>query len=232
MSSDGSRLWLMLACALGVLGGCASVPPAPATSAKRTPSRQRRVRRLAVQVADRPARRPATTPTSQRRHGAAAAASGVQPASATMPPTCPRPPARWWPAARRVRRLGSAAVDSRRASARRRRPARVSIDDVKTQGREEKKGFELSDLAPENIYKNIEEGGRLRPRREDRPGGHAGRQDAVPREEVQGGGGQVRHGRRPLARLAAGGRRPVPEGRERVLLRPVSQGPRHLSAAC
>ena len=38
-----------------------------------------------------------------------------------------------------------------------------------------------------------EEGGRLRSRREDRPRGHAGRQGAVPRQEVQGGGGQVRH---------------------------------------
>ena len=32
MSSEGSRLWLTLACALVLLGGCASVPPAPANA--------------------------------------------------------------------------------------------------------------------------------------------------------------------------------------------------------
>ena len=29
MSSEGRRLWLVLVCALGLLGGCASVPPPP-----------------------------------------------------------------------------------------------------------------------------------------------------------------------------------------------------------
>jgi len=82
-------------------------------------------------------------------------------------------------------------------------------------------------LAPDVIYKNIKASLGYGPDEKISRTTMKEGQDLFPREEVQGGGAQVRHGGRSLARHAVGGRRLVHARRERIFLRPVSQGPRH-----
>ena len=169
MSSEGSRLWLTLACALVVLGGCASVPPAPANAQNAAkPGEDEYEGWLWKSLTGK--KTAATTPQAAP---SAAAAGGVQQASAVSPvsPDVPGPliPGPASPSVRgtaapssgpalTAQSVGhacgrSAAVDSRRSFPLR-RPRRVSIKDSQSQAEKdekEKKGFEWSDLAPENI---------------------------------------------------------------------------------
>ena len=54
MSSQGLRLWLALACVLGIFGGCATVPPAPENAKNVAPTHGQRTRRLALEHANGP----------------------------------------------------------------------------------------------------------------------------------------------------------------------------------
>jgi outer membrane protein assembly factor BamD (BamD/ComL family) len=178
MSSEGWRLRLVLACALGILGGCASVPPAPANAQNRPPDESNEhegwlYKSLTGQQT--PAKPPATTTPGAANPTAAApagAASGVTPASynATATPDGSAPlvpgPASPWSS-----RVGAppSAMDPNVGALQNAAagppptipselpappPGAVSIADAKKED-EKKQGFEWSDLAPENVYKNI-----------------------------------------------------------------------------
>jgi outer membrane protein assembly factor BamD (BamD/ComL family) len=168
MPSEGSRLWPLLVCALILLGGCASVPPAPASA-----------RNSAKPGGDEDEGWLWKSLTGQKPAPAAAkpdaaAAGGVQQASATV--EVPNPSGPWIP--------GPASPSLRGTTASATGPAMipgapdgpvispppaipaelppssapaVSIKDAKGEAEKdkEKKGFEWSDLAPENIYKNV-----------------------------------------------------------------------------
>ena len=81
MPSEGSRLWLTLACALILLGGCASVPPAPANAQNAAKPGEDEYEGWLWKslTGQKPA---ATTPRLRR---STAAAGGVQQASAVSP---------------------------------------------------------------------------------------------------------------------------------------------------
>ena len=87
MSSEGSRLCLMLACALGILGGCATVPPAPKNAQNGPPAESNEhdgwlFKSLTGQQA--PAKPAASaTPDAANPATAAGAPSAVTPASYT-----------------------------------------------------------------------------------------------------------------------------------------------------
>ena len=173
MPSEGSRLWLTLACVLVLLGGCASVPPAPANAQNATkPGEDEYEGWLWKSLTGK--KTAATTPQATP---SAAAAGGVQQASAVSPvspdvagPLIPGPAS---PSLR-----GTVAPPSGPAlmpnpsdtptagpppSIPPELPApptnAVSIKDSQSQAEKdkekEKKGFEWSDLEPENIYKNV-----------------------------------------------------------------------------
>jgi TolA-binding protein len=132
---------LTLACVLILLGGCASVPPAPSgIKADNDPyegwlfkslGRSNKEPGAPQQVAPPAGAAVQPTVASPWQVGAAGA---VIPASAESPAGPPPmiPP-----------ELPSAPAGG------------LSIRNVKEKEQEEKKGFDLSDLAPENIYKNV-----------------------------------------------------------------------------
>ena len=105
----------------------------------------------------------------------------------------------------------------------------ISISAVKVKEKEEeekKKGFDLSDLRRRTSTRTLRTPPATGPtRRSPRRRWTRARPCSEPRSTRRRA--QVRHGRRPLARLAAGRRRPVPAKRKRVLLRSVSEGARH-----
>lgn len=153
MSSNRWRLLLMLVCALSVFGGCQG-GPAPKQSQGDSTSNYEYDGWLFKSVKER--RNPSATPqqsdpqaNSQQPAGSQApAASGVQQASAISEipkaeePLVPGPssfagPPPTIPAALPPPPSGA-----------------ISINSIKLK-EEEKKGFELSDLAPENVWKNL-----------------------------------------------------------------------------
>lgn len=177
MLSDGSQCRLTLVCALAIFGGCASVPPAPANAQNNAKTdngeydgwlfRSLTGRRKEATppasssgAANNPTNPAATTPT-------ATPGSGVVAASATAPITTPMTPGPMvaGPASPSVRKTSGptiipAAGDTPIAGPPPSIPTElppapdggVSIKDK--DGLAEKKGFEWSDLAPENVWKN------------------------------------------------------------------------------
>ena len=168
MSNEGSRLLLTLACALSILGGCASVPPVPdrATTLAKTDSDEHDGWLWKSLTGQKKA--PETTPAASVAGATSASPDAVVAASANLPgPLVPGPAS---PSAARMPEspLGSvsalAAAESPDAGPAPSIPAQlpgpppgaVSIDKLEKQKKEEQKsGFEWSDLAPENIYKNM-----------------------------------------------------------------------------
>jgi outer membrane protein assembly factor BamD (BamD/ComL family) len=166
MPSDGSRLCLTLACVLVALGGCASVPAAPANAQNSAAPHGDEYEGWLYKslTGQKPA---AATP--QAAPIAATATGGVQPASAVSPsvpgPLIPGPAS---PSAHGMATSPSgpelipttpeSPVVGPPPSIPPELPAppagAVSIKDAKHKAEKEKKGFEWSDLAPENIYKN------------------------------------------------------------------------------
>lgn len=166
MPSEGSRLWLTLRCVLILLGGCATVPPVPANAPK--PSATAEDDHEGWLWKSLTGQKPAAESKPN-----ATTDGGVQQASAISPvssdgagPLIPGPAS---PSLR-----GKAASSSGPAllpnlsdttagpppslPPELPSPAKaVSIKDSQNRAEKEKekKGFELSDLAPENIYKNI-----------------------------------------------------------------------------
>ena len=147
MLNGRTRLLPLLACLLGVLGGCASVPPAPPSAPKGSTTDSdehegwlfqsltggsNKASASPQQVApqtDAVVQTSATSPWQPGAAGAVIPASAEGPAGPppTIPPELPAAPA-----------------------------GAVSIGDIKPK-EEEKKGFELADLAPENVYKKHRE---------------------------------------------------------------------------
>jgi outer membrane protein assembly factor BamD (BamD/ComL family) len=153
MSSEGSRRWLMLACAASLLGGCATVPPVPQQAQAQKPTKPGEDEYEGWLWKSLTGKK--TGDSAQATGSASATPSGVQQVSASMPAE-----ASPWIA-------GPASPPPRGSSAKSEGgpppmiPAElpappaggVSIGDIKPKA-ETKKGFELSDLAPENIWKN------------------------------------------------------------------------------
>jgi outer membrane protein assembly factor BamD (BamD/ComL family) len=165
MSSEGSRIWLALACLLIFLGGCASGPAGPArpssqagddgdenwlwksiTGQKKTAATEPKPNPAApggVQQASATVESSATSgqwvagPSSHPGHGVPPSQPGPElfPAGSDKPIAGPPPSI---PAELPAAPEGA-----------------VSIKDAKSEAEQEKKGFEWSDLAPENLYKNI-----------------------------------------------------------------------------
>jgi outer membrane protein assembly factor BamD (BamD/ComL family) len=170
MLTEGTRLLLTLACAVSILGGCASVPPAPANVASRanTESDEHEGwlfnsltgQKKASDTKPAAAAAVAASPTDSSNAVVAASANlpgplvpGPASPSAARMPESPTGPA-----------LAMVASDSPEAGPPPSIPSQlpgpppgaVSIDKLEKQKKEEKKsGFEWSDLAPENIYKNM-----------------------------------------------------------------------------
>ena len=156
MSSDGLRLWLIVVCAC-LVGGCANVPPASAQSQSLDQGNGEYDGRLFKSLTGRRTADQAASP-------AAPASGGATPAGASGPLMAG--PAS--PSAARVASspTGSALIPvSAEMSVAGPPPTippdllappsgAVRLDEAKAKA-EEKKGFELSDLAPENVYKNV-----------------------------------------------------------------------------
>jgi outer membrane protein assembly factor BamD (BamD/ComL family) len=132
MSTGRARHLLTLACVSILLGGCAGVPPAPSQAQNRIKADNDPYEGwLYKSLAGRP----------NQESGAPPAGAAVQPAAGAVIPVSAESPA--GPPPMIPPELPSAS-------------AGTSIGNVKEkEKKEEKKGFDLSDLAPENIYKNI-----------------------------------------------------------------------------
>ncbi len=173
MSNSGSRLLLTLACVLGILAGCKSVPPVP-EGAKTGPVAESNEHEGWLWKSATGGNKPADTPPAAPRSVAGPATSASAPTGAVVAasanlsgPQIPgmpnvsatgtsQPPAgpALNPAAPDVSSAGPPPTIPAELPAVTRRG--VSIDKKeKEKEEEEKKGFQLSDLAPENIYKNV-----------------------------------------------------------------------------
>lgn len=144
MSSNRWRLLLALVCAVGIVGGCSTVPAAKQQQPPDSTSNSGYDPWLYNSVAGQKA----ATPDSQQTPPQAPVASGVQQTSASMPVPDEAGPLVAGPSS-------SAGPPPAIPAALPPPPAgAISISAVKVK-EEEKKGFDLSDLAPENIYKNM-----------------------------------------------------------------------------
>jgi outer membrane protein assembly factor BamD (BamD/ComL family) len=170
MLNEGSRLLLTLACALSILGGCASVPPAPTHVANRDAAASDEHEGWLWNSLTGQKKAPETKPTASApgADSASASSGAVVAASANVPePLVPGPAS---PSAARLADLppGSvstiATADSPGAGPPPSLPSQlpgppagaVSIDKLEREKKEEKKsGFEWADLAPDNMYKNL-----------------------------------------------------------------------------
>ncbi len=163
MSSEGSRVWLMLVCVLGILGGCANIPPAPQDAKNRDNTGNYEYEGwLFKSLTGRK-----TAEATQEAPPGDGVSAGVQQASASSPsvpgPLVPGPAS---PSASRMAapptgpELTATPSEKSMAGPPPSIPAElppppagaVSIKDSTT---ETKSGFEWSDLAPENVYKNM-----------------------------------------------------------------------------
>jgi outer membrane protein assembly factor BamD (BamD/ComL family) len=170
MLNEGSRLLLALACALSILGGCASVPSAPAHVAGQGNTESDEHEGWLYKSLTGQKKAAETTPAASvaAANAATGSSNAVVPASANLPgPLVPGPAS---PSAARMPEspmgpvLALAPGEPANAGPPPSLPAQlpgpppgaVSIDALEKKKKEEQKsGFELSDLAPDNIYKNI-----------------------------------------------------------------------------
>jgi TolA-binding protein len=168
MSSERARLLLMLACILSVLGGCAGVPPAPphtqngAASGgdeydgwlfKSLTGRGNKESSAAQQV---PPQGAATTPTASAWPAQPGAAGPLIPGPASPSASgMAGPPTTGSPVIFAPGETVAGPPPSIPAELPSAPGGAVSIGDIKGKEEEKKKGFELSDLAPENIYKGL-----------------------------------------------------------------------------
>jgi outer membrane protein assembly factor BamD (BamD/ComL family) len=173
MASEKIRLLLALACVLSVLGGCSGISTAPKTGQNNAKSGSDEYDGWLYKSLKGKGKTAASDSSANSANPAGAANSaipgGVQQASAVIPQSEIQGPLVPGPASPSVYRspprsgLGAAPDFSNiTAGPPPAIPAElppppansISIKDIKSNS-QEKKGFELSDLAPENIYKNI-----------------------------------------------------------------------------
>jgi outer membrane protein assembly factor BamD (BamD/ComL family) len=175
MGNGELRISLLLISTAAILGGCATVPPETANAQSRASEATQSRTNSGNDEYDGwlfkslTGRKTADKPAAANANRTASASSGVQQASATMPasnesspwvPGPASPSAQGMPAATSGPVLFPNAAEKTIAGPPPSVPAElpahpagaVSIGDVKAE--EEKKSFEWSDLAPENIYKN------------------------------------------------------------------------------
>jgi TolA-binding protein len=154
-----SQFGLTLLCGFGILLGCASVPPPPANAQNRENTSNDEYDGWLFKSLTGRKTAQTPSPTTSSTTPAAVNASGIQQTSATtevpgdVGPLIPGPasPSAWSKDGSQKQIAGPPPTI----------PAElppppegaVSIKDIKE--KEEKKGFELADLAPENVYKNI-----------------------------------------------------------------------------
>jgi outer membrane protein assembly factor BamD (BamD/ComL family) len=156
MASKGSRLCMTLLCGLGFLGGCALVPPPPpGAHANAKSDNDEYDGWLWNSLRGRHAKAETTSAVATPPAPSANATSPVTQASATLP-VGETGPLIAGPSSELGRLRDSAAGPPPSIPAELPAPSAdaVSISKAKME-EEKKKGFELADLAPENIYKNV-----------------------------------------------------------------------------
>lgn len=172
MWSEGTRLWLTLACAVTILGGCATVPAAPAGAQSSSTTNNDEYegwlfksltgKKTSPDAASAKPAAPGGPTTNQAASGAVQQASATEPVNTVPGPLVPGP------ASPSTKKMAAPPTDPQMSpsssiagppptipSELPPPPAEaVSIKEAQAEA-EKKKGFELADLAPENVYKNI-----------------------------------------------------------------------------
>ncbi|MEN6404866.1 MAG: tetratricopeptide repeat protein [Thermoguttaceae bacterium] len=176
MSSETARFWLSLALAVGAVGGCAGVPPAPSNAQNRDNSGNYEYDGWLFKSLTGRRSSSSTTGSATSGTAAGATAAATTSATATSPavgsdvpgPLIPGPSSPG-PRGKPVDGSGPLIIPTSAETPIVGPPPAipdelpaagkdgVRIDDVKAKKKEEeeKKGFDLADLAPDKVYKNV-----------------------------------------------------------------------------
>ena len=146
-----SQIWLMLVCGLGVLGGCVSVPPAPQNAQSSNDADEDEYegwlfKSLTGQKTAEATPPPSADPSGVRQVSAITAASGE--AGPLIPGPASASP--WTSSSQKPIAGPPPSIPDELPP-----PPDGAVSIKGLTAEEEEKGFDIADLAPENIYKNV-----------------------------------------------------------------------------